>query len=99
MSETFHSNEFFYRAKDNKTAFAILKLYVPDSSRLKYIEAIEKHNLKMEKNIFPDAGFDLFIPEKRILSNKKEMINILVLVFPLDSIYIHVQAFPRNPSC
>jgi dUTPase len=66
------------RAKKYTTPFAILKLCVPDSLKVKYSEAILKHNEKMEKNQFPDAGFDLYLPDDFIFTNSKGKIDMQV---------------------
>lgn len=48
-----------------------LKIYVENPSlRLQYIDAIKKHNEKMEKP-FPDSGFDLYCPEEIIIPERK----------------------------
>ena len=44
-----------------------LYLYVDRNDkklREKYVEAANKHNDKVENSPYPDAGFDLFLPEK-----------------------------------
>lgn len=44
-----------------------LKIYVENEElRIKYIEAAKKHNENMTKNEYPDAGFDIFVPEDYI---------------------------------
>jgi len=50
---------------ENKTSFAVLKLAVNSANpRLVqlYKEHVENHNAKVRNAVFPDAGFDLFIP-------------------------------------
>jgi dUTP pyrophosphatase len=54
----------------NPTPFAILKICVPDNLKIKYIEAIKEHNNKMEKNIYPDSGFDLYLSDNFNVSEK-----------------------------
>jgi dUTP pyrophosphatase len=63
------------RAKKYTTPFAILKIWVPDSLRTKYTEAIEVHNDKMEKNAFADSGFDLFLPREHIFTTAKGKVD------------------------
>ena len=66
------------RAKKYTTPFAILKLCAPDSLKLKYMDAVKIHNDKMEKNQFPDAGFDLYLPEDFIFTGPKGKIDMEV---------------------
>ena len=48
----------------------VLYIYVEkEELREKYQVAIENHHLKM-KSEYPDAGFDLFVPEDKILESK-----------------------------
>jgi dUTP pyrophosphatase len=52
--------------KTCSTAFAVLKLYVnsqnPELVEL-YRDHVANHNNKIRNSIFPDVGFDLFIPD------------------------------------
>ena len=46
--------------------FAILKLVVnPDNDQLKnvYLQKVDAHNSKILNTMYPDSGFDLFVPE------------------------------------
>lgn len=46
------------------TNFAFLKIYVEDDIlRSKYANQIEKHNKNILTNPYPDAGFDILVPE------------------------------------
>jgi len=46
------------------TNFAFLKIYVEDNLlRSKYANQIEKHNKTLFENQYPDAGFDILVPE------------------------------------
>ena len=63
------------RAKKYTTPFAILKIWVPNSLRAKYTEAIEAHNDKMEKNSFADSGFDLFLPKEYVFTTAKGKVD------------------------
>ena len=60
----------------------VLKLFVINNDETlikKYKEAIENHNDQVTNNPYPDAGFDLFVPETRVLGeNKVEKINMQV---------------------
>ena len=48
----------------------VLYIYVEkEELREKYKVAIEKHHLKIKID-YPDAGFDLFVPEDKILESK-----------------------------
>ena len=61
--------------------FNYLLVYVDGDNELKelYREKIEDHNNKVQNNPFPDAGFDLFCPEKfEIYHNKRNMIDLQV---------------------
>ena len=60
----------------------VLKLYVDKEMpelKEKYKKAIVAHNQKM-KDDFPDAGFDLFVPESFMISHSKslEKVNLHV---------------------
>jgi dUTP pyrophosphatase len=65
-------------AKKYTSPFAILKIYVPDYLKIKYIEAVKAHNEKMEKNKFPDSGFDLFLPNNFSFTTNKGTIDFEV---------------------
>lgn len=44
--------------------FAVLKLYVDDDElKEKYVQKVTEHNENMLSNKYPDAGFDLFVPD------------------------------------
>ena len=46
--------------------------------RTKYVEAANKHNDKVENSPYPDAGFDLYQPEKiRLLAIQTEVIQLM----------------------
>lgn len=53
----------------SKTEVAFLTLYVP-SSEHELIEIyryqIEKHNASIENDMYPNSGFDLFVPDKTV---------------------------------
>lgn len=52
------------------TRFAILKLAITDESARKYyIPHIEKHNAAVLTDLFPNAGFDLFVPKTEIFNS------------------------------
>ena len=51
--------------------FAILKLAIQDPElRVKYENAIEKHNNNFLKNKFMDSGFDVFVPTKTVFDKQ-----------------------------
>jgi dUTPase len=51
--------------------FAILKLAIDDPLlRVKYENAIEKHNNNFLKNKFMDSGFDVFVPTKTVFDTQ-----------------------------
>jgi len=72
------SRELLTRAKASNSPFAVLKIYVPDHLRSKYTEVIESHNEKMEKSLFPDAGFDLYMPDEYTFVDAKAFIDFAV---------------------
>tara|TARA_Y100000816_G_scaffold284576_1_gene262986 strand:+ start:20528 stop:21115 length:588 start_codon:yes stop_codon:yes gene_type:complete len=48
----------------NLNSLMLLKIFVEDPElKKKYKEAADNHNLKMKKENYPDAGFDIFTPE------------------------------------
>lgn len=71
-------NTLIRRAQKYTTPFAILKMYVSDALRAKYTDAIVNHNNKMEKNEFPDSGFDLILPMDFIITGPKCKIDFEV---------------------
>lgn len=64
-----------------KYDYNYLLVYVDGDNELKelYREKIDEHNNKIINNPFPDAGFDLFCPEKKdIHYNKRNMIDLQI---------------------
>jgi dUTPase len=58
------SNVFTYSLFKNSSKVMHVKLFVADSNlKAKYQEALTIHNNKILSTNFPDAGFDLFVPE------------------------------------
>jgi dUTP pyrophosphatase len=54
------------RAKNNYSVFMYMKIFIDTSdNELKniYLSSIYKHNNNMINNSFPDAGFDLYLPD------------------------------------
>jgi dUTP pyrophosphatase len=42
----------------------LLKLYIANNNlREKYLDAVVAHNNKLDNDLYPDSGFDLFLPE------------------------------------
>ncbi len=61
------SNVFTYSLFKNSSKVMHVKLFVTDSNlKAKYQEAITIHNNKILSTNFPDAGFDLFVPEATV---------------------------------
>lgn len=67
--------------------FSILKMYVPDSLKLIYIEAIEKHNKNMENEEYFDSGFDLYIPNDIVIEKNKIDVNFEVKCEMINYVY------------
>ena len=64
-----------------KYDYNYLLVYVDGDNELKelYREKIDEHNNKIKNNSFPDAGFDLFCPEKKdIHYNRRNMIDLQI---------------------
>ena len=79
--------------KDN---FNYLLVYVCGDNELKelYRNKIDDHNNKIKNNPFPDAGFDLFCPEKtEIYHNKRNMIDLQIKCAMYKNVY-----FDGDPS-
>ena len=89
----------------------LLKLYVSaqhDTELIeKYKEAIWKHNQKNEINSYPDAGFDLFIPQDFLLGTTRnvEKVNLQVKCAMFrnwkwdcdgDSVPVSYYTYPRS---
>lgn len=78
-----YANQFFNDSEFNHTNdFCVLKLYVDEncSDLIETYKAhIEKHNASLKSNLFPNSGFDLFIPEHTSIPHmNKTMINLYV---------------------
>jgi dUTP pyrophosphatase len=73
--------------RDNFRQFAVLKL-APKTPDLKdfYKAHIEAHNEALFKSVFPNSGFDLFVPEKTTVVGKMktQMISMEVKAEMLD---------------
>lgn len=71
----------YYHTMSNTAAF--LKIAINSSNKElieKYRSHISKHNIEMRNNQYPNAGFDLFVPDKHVLKNgfKSQMIDLKV---------------------
>lgn len=78
-----YANQFFNIDGQNYTGdYCVLKLYVDDSCQNlieTYKEHIAKHNDSLKNNLFPNAGFDLFVPEETTIQHMgKTLINLSV---------------------
>jgi len=85
MYDIYHNLK--YRSSSASKNFAILKIVIEDNTlRGVYENSIEKHNQKFVNDLYPDAGFDVFVPsdhtfDKLFVSNfidmdvKAEMIH------------------------
>ena len=65
--DEFYVNQFCFETMAHN--FAVLKLSVnsDDQELLElYTEHIAKHNVAVEKSIFPNSGFDLFVPQDSV---------------------------------
>jgi dUTPase len=97
-------HELISRAQKYTTPFAILKLFVPDCLRMKYTEAVERHNDKMEKNEFPDSGFDLYLQEDFIINNAAATSTVKIdfgVVCEMQNIILlesEFSTFSKSPS-
>lgn len=65
--------------RDNFSQFAVLKL-APKTPQTKdlYKEHIRKHNEALFKDVFPNSGFDLFVPEQAVIAGqmKTQMVSM-----------------------
>jgi dUTP pyrophosphatase len=62
--------KFFAGQNEESSNFALLKMSLPkedEKLRELYKQHIEKHNKSMNIDLFPNSGFDLFVPENMIL--------------------------------
>ena len=79
-----------------KDDFNYLLVYVCGDNELKelYRNKIDDHNNKIKNNPFPDAGFDLFCPEKTdIHYNRRNMIDLQIKCAMYKNVY-----FDGGPS-
>jgi len=71
----FYSKECIDENTDNEP-FALLKLSIsnqyPELREL-YVKHIELHNKKTKEDLFPNSGFDLFVPDDTIFGKEFEM--------------------------
>ena len=64
--------------KNNLGNFAILKISIPNNElREHYRTAIDKHNNSIQTDPFPNAGFDLFVPETVGVANSAESVKMI----------------------
>ena len=78
-----YANQFFSNSEYTHTNdFCVLKLYVDQASPFlieTYREHIKKHNDSLKSNLFPNAGFDLFVPDETTIPHmNKRLINLHV---------------------
>lgn len=78
-----YANQFFQLDGQNYTGdYCVLKLYVDEMCLYLieiYKEHIAKHNDSLKNNLFPNAGFDLFVPQETVIpSMGKTFINLSV---------------------
>jgi dUTP pyrophosphatase len=67
IQDELYVNQFYrYRMISD---YAVLKLYVRDDLRSLYEEHVQKHNQSLEDDMYTNAGFDLYIPEKTVFDN------------------------------
>jgi len=64
--------------KNNLGNFAILKIAIPNNElREHYRAVIDKHNNAIQTDPFPNAGFDLFVPEVNGVANSPESVKMI----------------------
>lgn len=78
-----YANQFFSDSEYTHTNdYCVLKLYVDGASPSlveTYREHIQKHNDSLKSNLFPNAGFDLFVPDQTIIGPMgKTLVNLHV---------------------
>lgn len=61
MLNEFYMNSFFQ--ENTMTDYAVLKIAVDDRLHELYHAHVETHNATISHNLFPNAGFDLFVPQ------------------------------------
>ena len=63
--------EIARRLREHLNDFAILKLFVADPElKAHYQSHIDKHNAALMTDLFPNSGFDLFVPEQAVVAGK-----------------------------
>jgi len=77
-----YANQFYGKSLNYTSDYSVLKLYVNENNpvlRELYRDHIEKHNASLYSSVFPNSGFDLFIPEKVEFGHmQKAMVNLQV---------------------
>jgi len=75
----------FYRYQ-SVTDYAVLKLYVRDDLRHLYETHVKAHNDAMDNTSYPNAGFDLYVPEETVFETAFET-KFVKLGVKCDMIY------------
>ena len=78
----------------------LLKIYVNDHElRQKYVDYIKEKVMPNLSSPYPDAGFDLFIPEKFVIDafeNKKVDLGVKCAAFDKNGDPISFYVYPRS---
>jgi dUTP pyrophosphatase len=92
-------SQFYDESRRNNT-FAVLKLAVnKENPRLVqlYQEHVANHNAKIRNSVFPDAGFDLFVPSTSYFEHPFET-QFLNLEVKAEMIYARTISSPKTST-
>lgn len=82
--------QFSFNTIGMNTNYALLKLYVNSEKEdliYLYKEHITNHNESMNNDDFPNSGFDIFVPEKKVFENEVNT-NMINMEIKTEMLYI-----------
>ena len=95
---TFFVNYFSKKHADNSN-FALLKLCVSAQLRNLYQQHIDKHNHAMDTDLYPNAGFDLFVPQTHIFPEQLFLTNMIDHQIKCEMLYCDVKHLNEIENC
>jgi dUTP pyrophosphatase len=82
--------QFSFNTVGMKSNYALLKLYVnSEKEDLVYLykDHVKEHNESMNNDSFPNSGFDIFVPEKKIFENEVNT-NMINMEIKTEMLYV-----------
>jgi dUTP pyrophosphatase len=99
MSE-FYIKEFL-GDNEEENKFALLKITIPNEYpelRNLYKKHIEKHNKLIKTDMFPNSGFDLFVPEDTLFENLFET-KLIDFKISCEMLYYDITSLIELDNC